>query len=499
MKILFIYPNLYAQIGFNYGVAYLSAVLRRHGHHTQLLNINDALGYPLDLSRIKKDVLAYKPDLIAFSVVTNQYKYAKEIAGDIRSYYDVPMLCGGIHATMDPEHVLLEGIFDYICLGEGEGALLELVTLLEGGEDTSGIQNIWTLRGSDIIKNPVRPFVDLATLPQKDYSIFDFQHMTDAKSGWVGLMASRGCPFRCTYCLNHKIIERYRMDLGKGKLDYLRHHPVEHMIEEIDYLLTHYKRISMFIFDDDLFTFNREFLRQFCEEYKKLFKIPFVCNAHVKVFDAEMAGWLKNAGCQIVKFGLESGSQKVRTKIMHRHMTNKEIEDAFAAAEKVGLHTSAFVMMGLPGEDIQDMQETVDLLGKIQPGRFRWAVFFPFINTQAYQITCEMGLLNEDKMNSLSNFTDESSLNFPADMQRKIQRLQKMYPWYVNAASDSRYAPLYRKIVDKMEQLPDSVWDLVRNDIRRLDKNLASMMSEKERYYSIRYNTFTGVRSDWAD
>ena len=102
MRVLFIYPNLNAQIGFNYGISYISGLLKSEGIETFLLNINADLGYPLDLDRIKRDVLRIAPDLIGFSVLTNQYKYALEIAASLRTYYDRPIVFGGIHPTMDP-------------------------------------------------------------------------------------------------------------------------------------------------------------------------------------------------------------------------------------------------------------------------------------------------------------------------------------------------------------------------------------------------------------
>ena len=125
MRVLFIYPNLNAQIGFNYGIAYMSGLLKAHGIETALLNVNDQLGYPLDLDRIGRDVERIDPDLIGFSVLTNQYKYALEIARHIRTRFDGPIVFGGIHPTMDPDGILAEGVVDYICVGEGEEAFLE--------------------------------------------------------------------------------------------------------------------------------------------------------------------------------------------------------------------------------------------------------------------------------------------------------------------------------------------------------------------------------------
>jgi len=102
VRVLFIYPNLNAQIGFNYGVGYLSSFLKSHGHETGLLNINDRLGYDFDLERILADVRAFEPDLIGFSVVTNQYSYTKKIAEALRNPTSVPLVIGGVHATMAP-------------------------------------------------------------------------------------------------------------------------------------------------------------------------------------------------------------------------------------------------------------------------------------------------------------------------------------------------------------------------------------------------------------
>jgi len=120
MRILFIYPNLNAQIGFNYGVAFLSGILKTHGHKTGLLNINEKIGYPMDWSRIKMDIALFDPQLIGISMVTNQYHYCLEIASAIKKEFTIPIVGGGIHATADPQGVMASGAFDFLCVGEGK-------------------------------------------------------------------------------------------------------------------------------------------------------------------------------------------------------------------------------------------------------------------------------------------------------------------------------------------------------------------------------------------
>jgi len=502
MRVLFIYPNLHAQIGFNYGLAYLSAFLQQNGHVTRLLNINEGLGYPLDTKRIISDLREFSPDLVGFSVVSNQFQYALEIAKAIRAHTDAPLICGGIHATVAPSEVLETGLFEYACVGEGEEALLDLVNALEKNEDTSPIRNIWSGGDGRIIRNRVRPFVPLENLPPKDYEIFDFQKMIDAKDGWVGVMASRGCPFRCTYCFNHRLVDIYRTDTGlsPAKLSYIRHHPIRDVIAELEYLLEHYRRINMFILDDDLFTFDRDYVHEFCRLYEKRIPIPFVCNAHVKVFDQEIARSLKKAGCRIIKFGLESGSERVRREILNRPMTDQDIVSAFQAAHDAELHTSAFVMIGLPDESIAELFATIELLAAIRPGRFRWSIFFPYAGTVAYEIAREKGLIDLERMKTLSNFTEESCLDFGEAHDLLIDKLAFAFPWFVNGKTNLPSSSIYRQLVAEIESMDRKTWGKVRGTIRSTDREISAFLTKAGRdHYAVKYNDFTGVRSDWID
>jgi radical SAM superfamily enzyme YgiQ (UPF0313 family) len=398
------------------------------------------------------------------------------------------------------KEVLQSGVFDYIIRGEAEEALAEFVDKTDRGADVSDVKNLGFIQNGQVRLNPLRPLPDLTKLPFKNYDIFDFQNIIDAKNGWVGLMASRGCPFSCTYCFNHQLVSQYRDDLHcsfKG-LNYIRHFDVSQMMMEIEYLLDRYQNISMFILDDDLFTFYRRYVEQFCQAYKEISSLPFVVNAHVGFFDKKRAGYLAGANCTIVKFGVESGSERIRRRILQRRMTNEKIISAIETAHRYGLHTSVFLMIGLPEESRDDVMATIRLMAKAKPGRYRWSFFFPFPGTKAYELSEQGNYIDYEKMASMENFTDASCLRFSKEHDLFLKKVGRIMPWFVNAHSDLAVADLYRKKVEEFLALDEKSWQKRTPHIEQEDREISEkFVSRGLSHYAIKYNRFMGVISDY--
>jgi len=500
MKILFVYPNSGSQVGFNYGIAHLSAVLKKAGHDVTLWQLCENMEPLPSQDQFMRRIKTEQPDIIGFSVVTNQWPYAKQLAGWIRNATDAPLICGGIHTMAAGKDVLRSGLFDYIIQGEAEEALTEFTEKLGRREDVTTVRNLGFIRNGKVQLNPLRPLPDLKKLPFKDYDIFDFQKIIDVKNGWIGLMASRGCPFSCTYCFNHQLVSQYRQDLHcsfKG-LNYIRHFDVEQMMIEIDYLLTHYRNIKMFILDDDLFTFYRDYVKQFCAAYKKTSSLPFVVNAHVGFFDPTRAGYLAGANCKIVKFGVESGSERIRLQILQRRMKNKRIIEAIDTAHKHGLHTSIFLMIGLPNETYEDLMATIKLMAAAKPGRYRWSFFFPFPGTKAYEISKNGNFIDFDRMSQMENFTDASCLNFGKKHNLLLKKVGRVLPWFVNAYSELPVADFYRKKIKEILGLDEDGWEQRAPTILEEDKEISEQFVQQGlSHYAIKFNRFMGVISDY--
>ena len=521
MRVLFVYPNLYTQMGFNHGLAALSAVLKEAGHETRLLNQNENLPPVPDDADAWELVRDWEPDLIGFSCLTQQYGSALELARALRERAELegvtlpPLVVGGIHPTMVPEEVMRDGVWDHVGVGECEDALLELLRRVEAGEATDDVQNFLSWPGGtrpqgDVAAawnhNPVGPFPDFGSQPLPDYALFDTQRITDLKDGWFSVMTSRGCPYRCTYCLNHRIVDTYKADLNQkvADLGFFRFRDPEFVVRELKHVLETHERVETFLFDDDLFTQNAEHAIAVCDAMvREEIRVPFVVNSHVKRLDPLVAAALGRAGCSILKLGIESGSPRVRKEVLKRHMTQADILDTVESAEENNLHTSGFLMVGLPTETDEERWETVDLLAKTRIGRFRASFFFPFPGTEGWDMTVEGGYVDPEEIDSKRTFTDGSVLDFGPEENLFIDKLGRALPWFVNARlarfhedapASLRYAPL----VERIMAMDASEWRAFAPTLLAVDAELSSAACEAgELHYALKYGATMGVRSDW--
>jgi radical SAM superfamily enzyme YgiQ (UPF0313 family) len=421
LKVLFIYPDVGTMLppDYQHGVGTLLAVLKKAGHTPKLIYVHDELSREDLIAKIK----SFDPGLVAVSTVSNQYQRSRKYAKWLKEKFDVPIVIGGMHATLAPEEVISENCFDMLCIGEGEGAIVELTDGLENGSDISAIQNLWLKKDSKIIKNELRPLVeDLDTLPFVDRETFHFEKILLAQGGKCSMLSGRGCPFGCTYCANEGIRALYK---GKGR--FVRMRSVEHVLSEMREILENYK-VTKWEFNDDIFTLKKKWMEKFCELYGAEFDIPFDVNVRVETVDRQALQILKDAGCDLIRIGVESGSERVRKQLMKRNMTNAQIENTFEDAEAVGLKTWSFNMVGLPGETREDAEETIRLNEKLCPDHMQVSVFNPYPGTRLYEKCIEEGILSGRRVDGY--FLPDSVLvqpDFPAqEINAAHQRLVRL-------------------------------------------------------------------------
>ncbi len=378
------------------GPAFIAALLRAAGHDASLYRARKEDTQ----SKIVSDIRAAGPDLIGVSLTTRQWLRARVLVGAIRPEIDAPIIAGGLHPTFSPTQVLETPGFDYVCLGEGEEAMLDLVTALENGEPTSGIDNIWKAgEERPALRPPIQPMDDLP---------FMARDMLDEYEGCVHMTTQRGCPFPCTYCAARMYNELYE-DIA----NYGRRRSVGSVVEE----LLEIRRdgtLAYVIFLDETFTIYRRWVREFCSVYRERLAIPFSIHARVETVNEKLIGELAAAGCKHITYGVESGSLRVRRDIMQRAASNERIKKTFRRTREAGIMVTANYMLGIPGETRDDLQQTYDLATELQEHAldFGYFVFYPYPGTTLFRVCLDNGYLPDDYLGREANH-HESILNLP--------------------------------------------------------------------------------------
>ncbi len=377
---------------FYVGIGLLSAVLKRDGHTTSLIHVTQKLSREEFLQRIE----ILKPDLIAFSSTTLTFKYVTEMAKWLlESGSAVPVISGGVHSTLFPSEVVLTPGIDMVCVGEGEVSLAELCRTIEKGGDYKSIPGIWVKDNGNVIDNGVCPIAqDLDTLPFTDRTIFDYPNLIREREGTASLMASRGCPYHCTYCSNRALKDK----LFKGKQqNYVRFRSVDSTLEEIRQILQQYQFITSLWFDDDLFFLHKEWAEEFAEKYSAQIKLPFTCNMRPNHMTADIVALLKKAGCVEIRMGLESGNSRIRNDVLKRNLSDKQIIDAFNFCHESGIKTHSYNIIGIPYETTANVLETIKLNVRVKSDQSQVTIFYPMPKTELYDLCKEKGFTVDDR------------------------------------------------------------------------------------------------------
>ncbi len=404
MRVLILYlvpPARYVPRGYSAGIGYISSVLKEAGHKTGLLYLES-----LDKKALTRRIKSFRPGLIAVSSTTDQFPLARGVIGFASENFNIPIILGGVHATVSPEEaVRTKGLLG-ICIGEGEYAVLELVNALENRRGFLKTRNFWFNHRGRIYRNGVRPLVeDLDSLPFPDRSIFGYQEIIDKNyEDGAEFMVGRGCPFRCTFCINPVMQDIYR---NGGR--YVRYRSVGNLLKEIGEVTGRYtvKRIT---FQDDIFCLNREWLREFCEKYPERFSIPFRCNLRADSVNEDVLGMLKRAGCREAWIGVECGNEAFRNRVLEKNVSTEKIENAFRLMKRSGIKSKAFNMIGLPGETRENIEETIRLNKKIDPDIKNATIFRPYPGTALYDLCARRGWLSSRRV---SGYWEESILDQP--------------------------------------------------------------------------------------
>lgn len=353
------------------GVRYLSSALKKHGYPCEIIFFKSFAGYNMrkpteDEYRLLEQLAAESdPDLIGISYMcTFHREVIVELTRRLRAA-GRRVVWGGVCTTLFPEQCLRH--VDTIVRGEAEEAIVDLVKALETGADYTDISNVGYREDSRAVLNELRPLVeDLDSLPFPDRGGDDKYYINDNRltrrdpamdSPSYEIIASRGCPYRCSYCSNQSLKKIYR---GKGR--FLRLRSVAGVLEEIRAVRQITPGIKTIKFWDEIFPSREEWVREFAERYRTEVSLPFEIWHHPLAVRPEAITPLVPIGLSKVVVGIQSGSPYIRNKVFLRPESQDQILNCSRVLADAKAPTVIYdLILDNPFETEAHLEETLDL------------------------------------------------------------------------------------------------------------------------------------------
>ncbi|MDR4509747.1 MAG: B12-binding domain-containing radical SAM protein [Candidatus Brocadiaceae bacterium] len=404
MKIFLIHPK--AEGSFRMpplGLQIIATVLKEHGYES-IYDIDPNKGddpYGLDYSG--KDVLV--GITVTYMTVLEVSRLAEWIKNKNR---EATIILGGPQTTLEPEESIHNKNVDVVVIGEGHETILEIAGRMSEKKTLEGIKGVWYKNEKkEIIKNRPRNFTkNLDTIPYIDRSFFherDYvRHQGTFLEKWFVpvtwyMMTAFSCPYNCNMCQPglRKIAGPWRQ------------RSVAHVIREIQFLKEKYHAKVISFYDNDM-GINKEWLKEFCRETKKIKGIVLKCCGRANLLDYEMLKIMKEGGFHSITVGAESGSDRVLKDIMNKKTAVRDIIDIARNCYKLKIRLGTFWMLANPGETLEEMKETIALASELPVFYAHFHLAVPNPGTQYYLDALQGGYLK------LSSWNDVSDRRHPA-------------------------------------------------------------------------------------
>ena len=372
-------------------LGYLASFTRQQKPKIEV-DILDCEGLNLSYKQIEKFLIKSKPDIVALTMPTPAYKHTLLVANIAKSLRQKTIIIvGGPQPTALPETVLKEKCIDFAVIGEGEITFLELVNSLE--KDRKNFHRINGLafkQKNKIIINPPRELIknlDIIPFPAKDILPLNTYYLPPTKRITSGtstnIVTSRGCPFNCTFCMAKTVWKRTT-----------RFRSIKNVADEIEECVKKYNHQD-FTFHDELFTLNRNRVIEFCHELKRRnLNIKWFCQARCGTVDEELLKIMKNAGCEKIGFGFESGDERI-LKLMKKDNDLTKARESAKLCKKAKIKVVGAFILGYPGETKKTIRKTIDFAKEIDPDTAAFFIAAPYPGTELFELALEKKYLKQ--------------------------------------------------------------------------------------------------------
>jgi len=371
--------NYIKYIPFPFFLAYSASLLKSKNKDVKLI---DAISGRLDEQRVMDEIKAAGPGLIVIETSTPSFNNDLRLAGGIKlKNPDSRITLCGPHATTYAKDILSEyEHIDYILMGEYEYTLLNLGEELEGSGNLNPVLGLAYRDNKEIVINRPRPTIgNLDELPYPERTAPDIYQYNDGFAGLpvpnVQMWSSRGCPFRCTFCLWPQVIY--------GERKYRKRDP-ENIVNEMEWLIKEFNFKAVY-FDDDTFNIDKAHVLGICDGIKrKGIKIPWAAMARADLMEEELLRSMAEAGLYALKYGIESANSKV-LELCKKEMDLFRAEKMIKYTKSLGIKVHLTFCLGLPGETRQSIQESIDFIGRTKPDSLQFSLATPFPGTEFFR------------------------------------------------------------------------------------------------------------------
>lgn len=400
------------------GLEYLGASIRETGHHVTIWDptlerptklTTGSYYYGPNEDEIIEMVKKYRPDCVGISC---HYSFASKEAYNLariikETNLGIVVVMGGLFISIFQEKALEEcDYIDYCLMGEAEVSFPDLLMHIDVGHGIETVDGlIYRLKNSHVKNKKCRFIIDLDSIPFPARDLLDmtpYLHGSMVKRLYglgdkpaLSILTSRSCPNRCSYC-NMWLVHGSRW----------RGRSPDNILAEIDEIVNRYKSEQLFIVDDN-FTFKPDRAKIICESMiKKGYRLRWNTpnGISVKGVDEEMAFLMKRAGCANVCIAIESGSEYIRNVIMNKKISNGEIEHAVSCFKKANIPVVGFVLIGMPGEDAEHFDATVQFVKKLPLTSIVVSYAIPFPGTKLHDDLVRHNVIDKNFVLGMDDF-----------------------------------------------------------------------------------------------
>jgi radical SAM superfamily enzyme YgiQ (UPF0313 family) len=437
------------------GVAYIGTFLSQAGHDVRIYDDFALRGGEREILRV---IERFQPHAVGVSILTPVAPAVYQLLGRVRARWpEIQLFAGNIHADIFPEEALEH--VDAVVHGEGEQASVELLAAWTDKKSGAGIPGVSVREKGRLERGPERALVkDLDSFPFPNWDLLPVNRYSLLPLGTVAkpivaVAASRGCPYRCTYCALE----------NQGKI--YRKRSVGNVVDEIEHDVRRFG-VKQIGFMDPIFPMGRKHAIEFSQEMIRRGlneKVVWLSELRTDSVDREALEWLKKSGCRRLVFGIESGVDSLLANVNKGNKASVSRETIHHCRE-VGITTVGLFMIGMPGETPAQTQETIEYACSLELDFAKFAITVPFPGSELFEQMRRDGLLNRTDWENYTTFNpDIRNIVIASQVQSPKQLLEALreatFRFYMRPKLIARQLLTIRTI--DARQMANGLWSLM--------------------------------------